>query len=202
MKGFMKKRWHGLPVGLVTAALLVCLLAGSAFAAYNFLQADIEVEVQEAIYPSFGASDDLQPYMVPESGVLPDINVTSSGSTVTLTIKEEEGGDASEFLPGEELVLPLNLRNRSDADFTVVGSWWGGGGNVILEYTYETNISGDTYKATGSWGDLNTFTTTLGGHEGNFGSALVGAKVLFVKVKANKDAVPGTYSLTLRLSRE
>ncbi|MBA7694560.1 hypothetical protein ES703_103171 [subsurface metagenome] len=32
MKSFLRKRWHGLPVGIVTAILLVCLLTGSAIA--------------------------------------------------------------------------------------------------------------------------------------------------------------------------
>lgn len=36
MKRFLTKRWHGIPVGIVTAVLLVCVLAGSAFAAAAF----------------------------------------------------------------------------------------------------------------------------------------------------------------------
>jgi len=32
MKSFFKRKWHCLPVGIITAVLLACLLAGSAFA--------------------------------------------------------------------------------------------------------------------------------------------------------------------------
>ena len=47
MKSFLKKRWHHLPMGIVTAVLAVCLLAGGAFAAYNFFTATAEVKVGE-----------------------------------------------------------------------------------------------------------------------------------------------------------
>ena len=35
MKRFLKKRWHHLPIGIVTAVLVACLVAGSAFAWYE-----------------------------------------------------------------------------------------------------------------------------------------------------------------------
>jgi len=47
MKRFLKKRWHHLPIGIVTAVLVVCLLAGSAFAAYTFFTATVKVGVEE-----------------------------------------------------------------------------------------------------------------------------------------------------------
>jgi len=49
MKGFLKKRWHTIPVGIITAILLVCLVAGgvvAAAAAYPFFTANIVVEVE------------------------------------------------------------------------------------------------------------------------------------------------------------
>ncbi len=49
MKGFLAKRWHGIPFGILTAALLVCLRAASAFAAYKFFTGSATVTVNEAI---------------------------------------------------------------------------------------------------------------------------------------------------------
>lgn len=49
MKGFFAKRWHKLPVGIISAMLLVCLLAGSAFAVYQFFTGSATVTVNEAI---------------------------------------------------------------------------------------------------------------------------------------------------------
>lgn len=49
MKSFLKKRWHHLPLGIVTAVLLVCLLAGGAFAAYQFVTGTAELTVEEAL---------------------------------------------------------------------------------------------------------------------------------------------------------
>lgn len=50
MKRFLKKRWHSIPVGIVSAVLLVCLLAGSAFAAYTvWTHNSAEITVAESI---------------------------------------------------------------------------------------------------------------------------------------------------------
>lgn len=203
MKQFLKKRWHRIPVALVSSLLVLFVVAGGVFAAYGFFHATMHVEVQEAIYPSYGEGDDLAPYMV-GGGVLPKITFTEDwGGPITFTfvIEKDPGVDASEFLPGEELVLPINLRNRSDASFAIEGSYSTTGG-VILEYAWEENTTGSSYKAIGSFADLDTFTTTLDPHSGKFGSAVIGADVLFVKVKALKDAAPGIATLVVNLTRE
>lgn len=49
MKRFLKKRWRHIPIGIITAVLVVCLLAGSAFAAYTAWTGTAEVIVSEAI---------------------------------------------------------------------------------------------------------------------------------------------------------
>ena len=49
MRGFMKRKWHRIPVGLVLVALMTCLLVGSVFA-YNILPiGGASVQVNEAI---------------------------------------------------------------------------------------------------------------------------------------------------------
>lgn len=47
MKRLFGKRWHRLPVGIISAVLVICLIAGGAFAAYGFFTATAEVEVGE-----------------------------------------------------------------------------------------------------------------------------------------------------------
>ncbi len=49
MKRFLKRRWHSIPVALVTAILVVCLLAGGVFAAYTVWTGQAETEVLESI---------------------------------------------------------------------------------------------------------------------------------------------------------
>ncbi|MDP3052257.1 MAG: hypothetical protein Q8N42_01995, partial [bacterium] len=49
MKGFLAKRWHGIPVSILTAVLLVCLLASSALAAYLFWNGSAKVTVTECM---------------------------------------------------------------------------------------------------------------------------------------------------------
>lgn len=58
MKSFLKKRWHHLPVSIITAILLVCLLAGGAFAAYPFFAGNAHVTVVEALTVTNIVGDD------------------------------------------------------------------------------------------------------------------------------------------------
>jgi len=201
MKRFLKKRWHNVPVALVSGLLILALTAGGVLAAYNFMTIETSVTVEEAIYPSFMADDDLQPYMDPETDVLPMITVTPTSETeVTVTIEEDPGRDASEFLPGEVLVLPVNLRNRSNADMPITISHEYTGGDLDLEWVFETNTSGDSFRPTGTW-DSNwpaTFTITT---RGAFGSAIVNATVFFLKISVPTDAAPGTHTITFNFGR-
>ena len=48
MKQFLKKRWHGIPVGIVSGLLALVLVAGGAFA-YNFLSLTTEIYVDEPL---------------------------------------------------------------------------------------------------------------------------------------------------------
>lgn len=53
----LKKRWHGIPVAIMSAVLAIVLIAGSAIAAFTVLSGQTEVEVKESItadYSIFG----------------------------------------------------------------------------------------------------------------------------------------------------
>lgn len=69
MKRFLKKRWHSIPVALLSALLVLALAAGGVFAAYNFLDYTADVTVEEAIGVQFTTND-------------PD--VTWDGNTITI----------------------------------------------------------------------------------------------------------------------
>jgi len=49
MKRFLTKRWHTIPVGIITGILVVCLLAGGALAAYTVWTRDAQIGVLESI---------------------------------------------------------------------------------------------------------------------------------------------------------
>lgn len=218
MKKFLKKRWHSIPVGIISALLAVCLVAGGAFAAYNFLTADLQVDVEEAIVvgiwnpgdPAHSGWDNLEPY-----GSVGDVEITLGGTetvpVISITTIPGYAGDG--FVAGEWIVIPVNLRNAGDGELNLEASVTGGGGNLALEYDWETNNGPATstesgqemcreWKAHGDdWAPLGGWSATIAGHGGKSGSAVVGAKVLFVKVSAPGDAIPGTYTFNVYLSR-
>ena len=95
MKHFLRKKWHGIPVGIVTVVLLTFLIAGSAFAAYPFLSGSVKVEVEEAITVSYQWSGG-------------DWTVWD-GTELTIT----------DAYPGESVVIGIKVANASSADLTI-----------------------------------------------------------------------------------
>jgi len=199
MKKLWNWKWRSIPMGIVSAVLIVCLLAGGVLAAYNFAQVKVEVVVEEAIVLGYNwcpSGDDLAPYMVGGT-VLPEILLApgTGGYDLDVTIQKEAGVDASEFCPGETLVIPLNLRNRSDGAINLnVAS-----GSSDLEVTFQVNDGG--------WDD-SVVAYVLAGHSGTFGSDTdcdgerdAGAIVLYVKIHAPGDCPTGSQVFGLDFSR-
>ena len=58
MRKFLGKRWHRLPIGIVTAVLAVCLLVGGVLAVYPFLNATISVDVGEPMAVEYNWPED------------------------------------------------------------------------------------------------------------------------------------------------
>jgi len=210
MKGFMGKRWHRIPVGILTAMLTVCLLAGGALAAYGFFTADLEVNVEEAlvvaIWPDW---DNLEPY-----GSVDDVEILLGGTEEepVITITTIPGYAGAGFVAGEEIVIPVNFRNAGDGELTLSATASGGGGSLVLGCSFEENLGPATstesgqylcrgYEAVQTFAGLNGWTGTIAGNGGKSGSAVVGAQVLFIKISAPGDAVPGDYTYTITLER-
>lgn len=77
MKRFLKKKWRGIPLGIITAVLLTCLLAGSAFAAYVVWQYTFQTEVIEPI--TVEVTENLTNPMYPGLGTNSEYIITNTG---------------------------------------------------------------------------------------------------------------------------
>jgi hypothetical protein len=88
MKRFMKKRWHNVPVGIVTVVLLFLFLAGGAFAAYSTWSGTAEVTVDECFVISNVGGD----------------NGDYSGTPPQWAVS---------LYPGESKTLKVNIHNNS-----------------------------------------------------------------------------------------
>jgi len=190
----IKEKLFSLPkVKLIPILVAGLVIAGVATAAaYNFFTAQATVMVEEAIVLSMGANGDMSPYMLPEGGVLPAITL---GDTGAITITKVDGVDASEFVAGETLVIPVNLRNRSDGalPLSIVTSGVSGSGLDVEFAIYKAGI--------GQIGWDNPVYYTMGSHEGTFGSADAGATILFAKVHALDNCPTGDKVFSVLFSR-
>jgi len=208
MKQFLKKRWHGIPVGIVSGVLALVLVAGGAFAAYGFLNATLSVEVEEAIaVGTWDTWDNLEPY-----GSVDDVDITLGGTAevpeIIITTAAETPYVGEGFVAGEYIVIPVNIRSGSDGSLNLSASVTGGGGRLALEYLWRENtgtpdVNGCDFSfvPSGTWAPLSEWNPTISGPYGESGSAKVGAKVLFVRVSAPGDVIPGNYTFTVTLSR-
>ena len=186
----IKSLLKGSPVAMVVAGLVIAGVATAT--AYNFFTAQATVMVEEAIVLSMGANDDMSPYMLPEGGVLPAITLEDTGA---ITITKVDGVDASEFVAGETLIIPFNLRNRSDGALPL---------RIVASEVSEPglDVEFEIYKAgIGQAGWDNPVYYTMGSHEGAFGSADTEATILFAKVHALGNCPTGDKVFSVLFSR-
>ena len=178
-------------IPILVAGLVVAGVATAA--AYNFFTATATVTVDEAIIVSMGATGDMSPYMSPGGGVLPEITLAENGA---ITIAKNDDIDGSEFTPGETLVIPINLRNRSDGALPL---------KVITDGVSGSGLDVEfAIKKAGVWKTdwENPVSYTIGGHEGTFGSANESAAtILFAKVRVLDNASPGSKTFSVLFSR-
>lgn len=207
---FLKKGWHSIPVGLVAVLLAVALTTGGVLAAHSFLTTTVSVQVEEAIVVAIWPEwDNLEPY-----GSVDDVNIALvevSPTEVEVSITTIEGYAGAGFVAGEFIVIPVNFRNAGDEGLNLEASV-SGGGDLALSCIWQENPGPWTtqesgqdmyreFEASGTWVSLNGWTATIDAHGGKSGSAVVGAQVLFVKISAPGDVVPGTYTFTVTLDR-
>ena len=114
MKQFLKKRWHGIPVGIVSGLLALVLVAGGAFAAFSFLTLTTEITVDEPLtieynlWNDYGGDDLWHPLPDEDSMTLErmagstfamQLKVTSEADN-PLTVNTVFSGDTSNFIFG------------------------------------------------------------------------------------------------------
>ena len=136
-----KKKWHRIPVGILTAVMLVCLLAGSAFAAYGWLNFTTTIEVMEPLSieynlaGEYGGDDVWHPLGDADSltisghaGNYYDIQLRiHNASRSALTVKTTFTGDTAQITC---IGFPDGL---VDADHEVDGEWeWEGVAQVKI----------------------------------------------------------------------
>jgi len=80
MRKFLGKRWHRLPIGVITAVLAVCLLVGGVLAAYPFLTATINVDVGEPMTVEYNWSGDDAGWLSPTEGATLSISGVAGDS--------------------------------------------------------------------------------------------------------------------------
>jgi len=179
MKKFLRKRWHSVPIGIISALLAVCLVTSGALAAYKFMTATVAVNVYEAIVADYTC----------EEGVV----VGGEGYDLDVTVDR--------LVAGESKWLTLNLYNLSDSLLTLTGDYTKDSWNddyVVIEY----RASG------GSWFNFNDFSTSIAGNgsyplpmrvraEGDCPAGDSGWTGL-----AEEDGNPKVYTFTINFSRE
>jgi len=220
MKRFLRKRWLGIPVGIIAVVVLVLTLTGSVLATngYTFFRGGVDAEVREAmVVGCYDTWDNLHPYGSDPlhiwvdtpvdgehgtgTGILGDvtISIVPGEGVYVLTIAPIEGYEGSGFVAGEWIVIPVNLRNGSSVALDLGAT--ASADILILECAYkentgavtETHPDGDlayNFKAGDTWEALNEWVATIPGYGGHSGSARIGAKVLFVKITAPQDIEP------------
>jgi len=100
MKRLLKKRWHSIPVGIITAVTLVCLLTGSVFAAYSFLGFTTEVSVDEPLKIEYNLQG--------QYGGDSDWHLLGDEDSLTI-----EGS------AGDVFTIDLRINNRANSSLTV-----------------------------------------------------------------------------------
>ena len=206
MKRFLKKRWHSIPVGIITAILVVCLLGGSALAAYTvWSRTSAEITVLEPIavltandieedWSHQNALQFLPEIIYPGQGTCEKYLIHNTGPvplTVTVTMTEPAGTEyAGLSLEWANSTADILIEDNPDGSFYYLDK-------ICL------NTETDQFL---------TYTFTIGTYEydglaGSGGERYTAAKgdSAYVKVfagfKVLEDAEPGPFTITVTVDR-
>ena len=193
MKRLLKKRWHSLPVGIITAALLLCLVAGSAFAAYTAWEGTVDVGVDEAFTVDLinGRVVSIPPGDPGEKLALWDENI------LTLTVND--------LMPGECVAASINVLNYSSVDLSATVEMVKTDGVTDFQEGTEADVlAGMTGGAVptyswmtlvrGTYGNPLTFNVPADGAT----TAPQGPVIAF---QAGTEIEPGDYTFTITVKR-
>jgi len=120
MKNFLRKRWHGLPIGILAMVLMAGVVAAAGF---TFLSGTVDVSVDEACEIQTWDGSAWQ--------------TRGEGFSITVT----------DVYPGESFSIPMQVVNKSSATLTVAGTYAmtvypaGGYGNISVSGGFSAGIS-------------------------------------------------------------
>lgn len=185
----LKRKWHGIPVALVSAMLALVLIASSVFAAYTFTGMEVDVAVDEPLQVQYNLM-----WFVHD-------NESPDGRWDQSDWQDAEGLGVvinAYFSAGDEMTLYLRMNNRANSTLTV--NTLVGGDTDMFTYSgfpqseiipvsngwdFGSNTVGDAEAA--DWDNLPEIRAP--GTEG-------------VSIKVNGDVIPDNYTLTFEFTRE
>lgn len=174
MKRFLKKRWHSIPIGIITALLILGLVAGGVFATYNWLSFTAEFEVEEPLSIQYNVHG-LYGGPGEEPGDPEGVWIPLSNNDI-LPFRGDAGNDYD---------IHLRIHSASRADLPVKLLVSGNTGKITctggLQRGDDDIISGVTVPA-----DKEDGTFEWDG---------------YVNIKINNDTPSGDYSLTFTFTR-
>ncbi len=179
MKQLFKKKWRSIPVGIIAAALMVCLLAGGAFAAYTFTGMNVTVNVDEPLQVQYNLTYEI----CDEQGCRTDETGWQDLPSGGLTLE-------ADFSAGDVQTLYLRMNNRANSPLTV-----------------STLLGGDAsqFDLTGGFPDGQVVPKSTGFDFGN-GAGVSDANAAEwtsdgIPIGISGEAPPGTYTLTIEFER-
>lgn len=225
MKKIFGKRFHRIPVAMMSVLLVIVLMTGAVFAVngYAFFEGTVQAQVDEPIaLGEFSTWDNLKPYGSDpkaeweweqdswHTGVLGDVAITL-GEDPTISIAGIGDYVGAGFVAGEWIVIPLNIRNGGSGSLILSASAETEG-ELEVDYCWLTNDGtitdthpdGDLaydFKDDGNWAPLSGWSEVLEAYEGESGSARLGAQVLFVRIRAPGNTAPVPQFLNITLYR-
>ena len=125
MKNFLKKRWHGIPIGIIAMLALVGIVAAGS---YTFLSGTIDIKVEEAVTVQYDWPGDGLGWL------------DWDGSSLTIT----------GAYPGESVNIGIKICNASSAALdvnmvaTLTGHPSGGSGKLTVSGGPAGSIAGNS----------------------------------------------------------
>lgn len=180
MKRFLKRRWHSIPVALLSALLAIVLITGGVFAAYTFTGMGVSVDVDEPLAVQYNLK-----WLVHDTES-PGGRVDSSGWLDAVGL---ETTIEAFFSAGDEVALYLRMNNRANSTLKVSTLVSGNAGKFTCtglpqDQVIPVSNGYDFYSGTVSDADAADWASEA------------------ISIKVNGDTAPDVYTLNFEFTRE
>lgn len=189
MKQFLRKRWHRVPIGIISAVLVTCLLAGGVFAAYQFFTATAEVKVEEAFTVGLNGGVGMEP--PPGEPIGHNYYKVDSGFVCSVTLFPGEATDGAynfeenetHLMIGDRWFNSMKIINDSSAPLTITFD--------VSPNTPHQGVNLLSWEHPDTWG-LDGYADTVPAD---------GFIMRGIGAVADADAAPGVYTFTVNVYR-